>query len=132
MTTASDRWGPFPKWVAASLVVGALGLLVYELRGVLSPIALALGIAYLLDPLVDRFEARGVPRGAAITIVLVILAAVIALFLLLVLPGMVREVIHFVLGLPRELEELLARIEPWLREHDIPVPHDLDEALEQF
>lgn len=129
---SAERWGPFPKWAAALIALGVLGVVVYELRGVLSPIALALGIAYLLDPLVDRFEARRVPRGAAITLVLLIVTAVATGFLLLVLPGMVREVVHFATELPRELEELIARVEPWLAEHGVPVPHDLSEALEQL
>jgi predicted PurR-regulated permease PerM len=128
----SDRWGPFPRWAGALLGAGLLGLCFYELRSVLSPIFLALGIAYLLDPLVDRFEARGVPRGAAITIVLAILGAVITLFLLLVLPGMVREVVHFLGDLPGQAAQLVRRIEPWLAERNIPIPHDLDEALSQL
>ena len=126
------RGGIFPRWLV--LVVGTALVLstIYVLRGVLTPIALSLGIAYLLDPLVDRFETRGVPRGAAITLVLTLLLALVGLFLLLVLPGMVREVVAFASELPRELEELIARVEPWLAARGIPVPHDLDEALEQF
>ncbi|UJR79579.1 AI-2E family transporter [Sandaracinus amylolyticus] len=126
------RTAMFPRWLVVLLGLLAVGGTVYVLRGVLTPIALSLGIAYLLDPLVDRFEARGVPRGAAITLVLAIVAAVMVVFTLLVLPGMVREVVHFATELPGEMQELLARVEPWLTARGIPVPHDLEEALAQF
>ena len=128
---AADR--PF---LSRSLVVlgvlVVLGFLVYELRGVLTPICTALGIAYLLDPLVDRFEARGIPRGIAITIVLTFLALTITLFSLLVLPGVIREVAQFLSDLPDELLQLVDQIEPFLQEYGIPVPHSVNEALEQF
>jgi predicted PurR-regulated permease PerM len=112
--------------------LAALGFGIYELRGVLTPIATALGIAYLLDPVVDRLEARRLPRGLAITIVLSTLALATFAFLLLVLPGVVREVAQFLSDLPDELLELVTRAEPVLHEYGIPVPHTINEALEQF
>ncbi|MBN8616033.1 MAG: AI-2E family transporter [Deltaproteobacteria bacterium] len=128
---ASDR--PFvSRGLIVLVVLVVLGLLVYELRGVLTPIFTALGIAYLLDPLVDRFEARGVPRGIGITIVLTALALVVTLFSLLVLPGVIHEVAVFLSDLPNELLELVRRAEPVLQEYGVPVPHSVNEALEQF
>lgn len=124
--------GGAPKWLMLPILAVFLGFLVFELRGVLTPIALALAIAYLLDPLVDRFEARRVPRGAAITLVLALLGGVAGLFLLLVVPGMVREVLGFIGELPNEIVELVQRVEPWLAERAIAVPHDLTQALAQF
>ncbi len=114
--------------VALLLVLGG----VYLLRGVLTPIFTALGIAYLLDPVVDRFEARGLPRGAGITIVLATLTVAIALFGLLVLPGVIREVAQFAAILPDELSALLSRLEPTLRAYDVPLPHSISEAIAQL
>jgi predicted PurR-regulated permease PerM len=114
----------------AALVVLGVGL--YVLRGVLSPIFFSLGIAYLLDPVVDRFERVGVPRAAAIFVVLTLLAAIGALFLLLVLPGVVREVVQFASDLPAQLSRLEQDLEPWFAEHGIPIPHTLDEALAEL
>ncbi|MFN7702493.1 MAG: AI-2E family transporter [Deltaproteobacteria bacterium] len=110
----------------------AIGIGLYELRGVLTPIFTALGIAYLLDPVVDRFEARRIPRGVGITIVLTFLALAVTLFSLLVLPGVIREVSQFVSDLPDELSDLVRQLEPVLARYDVPVPHSLDEALEQL
>jgi predicted PurR-regulated permease PerM len=128
---AADR--PFlSRGLIVLLVLVALGFVVYELRGVLTPIFTALGIAYLLDPVVDRFEARGVPRGIGITIVLTLLALTITLFSLLVLPGVIREVSQFLSDLPNELSDLVRQLEPLLEQYNIPVPHSVNEALEQF
>lgn len=109
-----------------------VGAAVYAMRGVLTPIFTALGIAYLLDPLVDRFEVRGIPRGVAIAFVLAGLLVAVALFLLLVLPGVIHEVSVFLSGLPDELAELLSRLEPVLAEHGVAVPHSVNEALERL
>jgi predicted PurR-regulated permease PerM len=130
--TRDGAWGPLPRAVAWLAVFVLSGVALYVLRGVLTPIFLALGIAYLLDPIVDRIERKRVPRGAAISLVLAMLAGVLALFLLLVLPAMIREVAHFVGDLPGELDALRRRVEPWLVEHGIPVPHDFSEALTAF
>jgi len=121
-----------PRTLMAFLAIALLLGSVYALRGVLTPLCTALGIAYLLDPVVDRFEAKRVPRGLAIVIVLTILSVFISLFLLLVLPGVVREVAQFISDLPNELAEVLRNIEPVLLEYDIRVPHSVSEALTQF
>jgi predicted PurR-regulated permease PerM len=122
---------PMSWWLGFLGAALFVGLTLYFLRGVLSPIFFSLTIAYLLDPLVDRFE-RFMPRAAAITLVLTILTLVGVAFLLLVLPGVIREVFTFVRDLPDELAGVVRQVEPFLREHDIPVPHTLDEAIEEY
>lgn len=126
---ATRRTDPRLRALGVVLFAVAVVLLLYALRGVLSPIFFSLGIAYLLDPVVDRFERAGVPRGAAIAVVLTLLALVGTLFLLLVLPAIIREVAQFAHELPGQLRALDAQVEPWLTAHGIPVPHTLDEAL---
>jgi predicted PurR-regulated permease PerM len=121
-----------PRTLMALFGIALLFASVYALRGVLTPICTALGIAYLLDPVVDRFEARRIPRGPAIVIVLTILTVLVGLFFLLVLPGVVREVAQFLSDLPSELADVVRQIEPILQQYDIPVPHSIAEALTQF
>jgi len=121
--------------VRALMIVALLGgvlVLLYVLRGVLSPIFFSLGVAYLLDPVVDRFERAGVPRAAAIVVVLTLLVLVGAGFLLLVLPALIREVVLFARDLPAQLQSLEHQIEPWLAARGIPVPHTLDEAFDEL
>lgn len=58
-------WGRFVAWLA---ILGALGFAVYALSAVLLPFLVGAGVAYLLDPVVNRAERAGVPRtyGAAL------------------------------------------------------------------
>lgn len=128
----SPRRDPRLRVLGLLAALAVVVLLLYLLRGVLSPIFFSLGIAYLLDPVVDRFEKAGVPRAAAIAVVLALLALVGALFLLLVLPAIVREVVQFARELPAQLTALDHQVEPWLTEHGIPVPHTVDEALAEL
>ncbi|MCC6878085.1 MAG: AI-2E family transporter [Sandaracinaceae bacterium] len=121
------RWLGLPRWVVVLLGVGLLGLALWGLRGALTPIFFAFLIAYLLDPVVDRLEARRIPRALGIVIVLFATLGALALFLVLVVPGVIREVVSFGWQLPHKLEGLRDRVEPWLVSHGVPVPHTFEE-----
>ena len=111
----------------------AIGLsclgLTYALRGVLAPVLIAFGLAYVLDPAVDRLELHRVPRGAGIAILLVPALLLIALFFLLVLPAVARDVAALIDALPQAVTQLLINLEPWLHEHGYSLPHSSNEAL---
>jgi len=109
-----------------------VGALLHALRGVLTPVFAAFLIAYLLSPLVDRLEARKIPRALAILLLLAVLLGAIGLVLVLVLPGVVRDLAGFVRDLPRYTAEALARAEPWLARYGVRVPHSFNEALTQY
>ncbi|MFK7992390.1 MAG: AI-2E family transporter [Sandaracinaceae bacterium] len=112
-------------WVLLGAVL--LGLGVWYLRRVLSPIFFAFLIAYFLDPLVDRFEERRVPRALGIVILLVLVLGGMALFVVALLPSVVREVVGFAQELPSRLEGVGQAIEPLLREYGVEVPHSLSD-----
>jgi len=65
------RW----LWVAA-LIVAVIWLL-WRLRGVMLPFYLAAGIAFLLNPLVDKLERKGWKRGYGVALTLLILLLVL-------------------------------------------------------
>ena len=116
-------------WVAVA-VLGA-GLL-YALRGILTPIFLSYAIAYLLDPVVDRFEAWRVPRPVGIVIVLGGAAAGVALFVAIALPGILDEVASVVTDLPGQAMAALTNITPWLEQRGVQVPHSATEWITRF
>ena len=118
--------GKLPRWLLALGGLALLGVAIYGLRGVLTPIFFAFMIAYLLDPLVDRFEKR-VPRAVGIVLVLGIVLSALVLFVLLLLPSVVREVVAFGHELPEKLHGLQTALEPRLREYGVEMPHDLGE-----
>lgn len=122
----------FPRWMVATAAIVAVGLLLYVLRGALTPVFFAFLIAYMLDPVVDRFEARGHSRAVGIAVMLTVVLGGLALFLALALPGAIRDLVAFFRDLPSKGRELLTLLEPWLGRLGVPVPRSMDEMLAQL
>ena len=121
-----------PREFYVVLGVLATGYLVYELRRVLTPLFLAFAIAYVLDPVIDRFEAWKIPRPAGIAIVLVGLFGSLATFIALVLPGVASDVATVASELPGKISALILSADPWLSAHGIKVPHTTTEWMERL
>lgn len=114
------------------LGIAATGYLLYALRSVLTPLFLAFAIAYMLDPVIDRFEAWKVPRPAGIAIVLVSGLGLVAAFVALVLPMVASDVAVVASELPGKISELITSADPWLSRHGIKVPHTTTEWMERL
>ena len=84
VSPAQGRWTWRLLWAAAFTVVG--GTLLWLLWPVLAILAAAAGIAYILDPLVDRLEARGLSRELGIGVLLGLFLSAGAVILLLMIP----------------------------------------------
>ena len=77
METVRDKLrNPWVRLIGVVILAGLFGWLVYGVRNVLVPFALALIVAYILDPVVDALQRRKVPRPLAI--VLLVLCVLIA------------------------------------------------------
>ncbi|MES1176511.1 MAG: AI-2E family transporter [Myxococcales bacterium] len=116
-------------WLAVGILSAGL---IYALRGILTPIFLSYAIAYLLDPVVDRFETWRVPRPIGIVIVLFGGLAAFALFVAIALPGILNEVASVVSDLPGQAMALLNSVTPWLEQRGVQVPHSTTEWIERF
>jgi predicted PurR-regulated permease PerM len=114
-------------FVTIGLLVAVL--LLYELRGVLTPIFLAFAIAYVLDPVVDRLVKWKIPRLAAIAIVLGGFVGAVVLFALLVVPDVVRDLLAVTRELPGHLQNWATRAQPMLERVGVHVPQDAQEWL---
>jgi predicted PurR-regulated permease PerM len=132
MPSLEPRGRIFPRWMVATAAMFVVGFLLYVLRGALTPVFFAFLIAYMLDPVVDRFEARGHSRAIGIAVMLTVVLGGMALFLALALPGAIRDLVEFFRDLPSKASELVAIAEPTLTRLGIPVPRSLDEALAQM
>ena len=121
---------PRVLYIAGALLLA--GVVVYWLRDVLTPLFLAFIIAYIFDPVVDRLEAWKVPRPLGIAIVLGGTLGAVVVFLALVLPGIIAEVAGVFQELPQQLAALWVRIEPWLEQQGIPIPHSTQEWVERL
>lgn len=99
------------KWV----VLGAFGLwVVWLLAPILTPFVIALMLAWLGDPLVDRLEASGRSRNTAVILVFVLMSLLIALALLILVPLIQRQIATLVTALPQAQQWLLGTALPWL------------------
>ncbi len=114
-----DDWKAYRRYqylLARLLFFLALGYLVYlclaQASGVLSMLFVSILAAYVLDPLVDWFEARGINRTTAIMMLVVVAVGFTMIFLLWMVPVLVSEFaqlgdrIHTVLA--RDPAELIA------------------------
>ncbi len=128
MTKAPPWWRVV--WIGLALL--ALGFLFVLLRDVLTPVMFALLLAYMLDPLVDKLEQWRVPRSLGIVLILFGSLLMIVLFVILVVPTLVRDVIELVRALSAGLVRFVVSVRPWLAERDIPVPATVAAALDQF
>ena len=117
-------------------IVGAAALAVvfavlWVLKGALTPLVAALVLAYLFDPLIDRFEERGVARSVAIGLLLLGIGATLFGVAFLLIPAMQREVAALADDLPSSVQNGLQGLTPWLHEHlGIPVPRSIQDAIE--
>lgn len=76
-------------WVQAGIGLGALALVVvvaYALQAVLIPLFLAFLVAYVLDPVVDYFETKRIPRIATIAALWSVAALILISIPFIVIP----------------------------------------------
>lgn len=88
-------------WIGLGLAaVGALALL-YRVWEALVPFFLALIMAYVLGPAVNRLNSRGWSRGWAILALYALFSLALAAGVLFLLPGMLAEIGNMVENLPK-------------------------------
>lgn len=88
--------------LAIAILVGLIVLLVWGLGRVLDilspvlwPLAVAGVVAYLLDPVIDYFERKGVPRPRAIVCVFTLAILIVAVVIASVVPPIVKQTREF-------------------------------------
>jgi predicted PurR-regulated permease PerM len=69
-----------------------LGYVFYELRTVLTPIFIALLLAYLINPLVDRMEGSGASRNFAISMLVITITFTLVMSTVLLIPPLSSSV----------------------------------------
>jgi predicted PurR-regulated permease PerM len=102
-----------PGHVALVTITGALTFvwLLAATDTLLAPFVLSLVLAYILDPLVDRFEARGVSRSIAVMLIVIPAIALLGVAFLLLIPAAIRELGQVLQDVPVLLQRLAAWIE---------------------
>jgi predicted PurR-regulated permease PerM len=102
-------------WIIGAALVIGLGL--HFLGPVLTPFLIGIILAYLGTPIVDRAEARGIPRAlATLGVVLLFGLLLIALFLVLI-PLIQTEVALVMRRMPELFDHVTGRVVPWIEQH---------------
>jgi predicted PurR-regulated permease PerM len=117
------------RWAYGGIFAIATFVLLYVLRGVLTPVLVAFALAYLLDPAVDRLEALRVPRALGIAVLLLVSLLVLVIGALLVVPAVARDLAALATELPVALGRLLARLQAFLLSLGIELPDSGEAAL---
>jgi predicted PurR-regulated permease PerM len=108
------------KWLLYLIFVIVGWWTVSYLASVLSLVLVALGIAYMLTPILDRLVARGVPRAlGAMVLVLGFVVTFVGLIIVFA-PRVAEQIASFVADLPHMVDNL----QRWLARHDIDMPED--------
>lgn len=101
------------RWQWLALVV-VLGVLVWLLAPILTPFVISAMLGWLGDPLVDRLERAGRPRGLAVAIVFVFMTLLLALGLLVLIPMLWEQVQTLIDSLPRVALWVTSVAVPWI------------------
>lgn len=101
------------KWLIFAGVV-LTGWLIYLLAPILTPFMVAATLAYIGDPLVDRLEARKLPRTAAVMVVFVGFSLLGLLLIVTLVPLLERQVVVFVNKLPGYIAWFQQTALPWV------------------
>lgn len=79
----------------------------------LAPFVLALVLAYVLHPLVERMERRKISRTMGTAILALPAIGVVLLVVLVAIPALSGEIAEFIRGMPQLIQTATARMEQW-------------------
>ncbi len=105
----------------------------YYLKSILILLLIPAILAYVLDPVVDFFEKRKIPRTGAIFLLLTFLLIVLTLLFLSIGPTIQREIGDLQESLPRYLETIQEKVIPGIEKtFKIKFPSTLQEGLAEI
>lgn len=117
-----------------ALILALLFVVIRGLGAVLTPIAAALMVSYLLDPIVTWLEARlGWPRWLGTLTLFIVAVIILVVGLLVLVPVIVRELHTFGEAVPGYMQRIRDTVIPWVQStFDVKVPvtlHDFTARL---
>ena len=134
---AWHKYGKYPYLLAKFAFFGAIFVLLFvclrTVESVAFPLFLSLLTAYLLDPLIDRFEEKNIDRTIAIAIVIVLMGLGFVLLVLVLYPLVARQVINVAQKFPTLLDTLQNKVFPWLQSQaGFEMPVNFQTAVMQY
>jgi predicted PurR-regulated permease PerM len=129
------RGTPYYRVVVLTFALLVTFWLLRLLGSLLAPFALALVVAYILDPLVDWLEARGLSRALAVAVLAVPLLSVLVLAAIFGVPALLHQAEEVIDRVPAAVERAIAWLETMrIRLQRIPLFRGagVSRALESF
>ena len=131
------RFGRYPYLLAklALLVAVLWGLLsvLRSLESVFFPVFVSVLIAYLLDPYVDRLEARGYSRNLGIGIISAALAVLAIGFVAFLYPLLLGQFVQLTERVPAAILGIDERLLPWIAANTpLELPATLSDTLNEY
>jgi predicted PurR-regulated permease PerM len=114
-------------WLTAVLLVL---LAVYLLRGVLAPFLAGIGVAYFLDPLTDKVEARVRSRTLATAVVIIGFFGLVGVGVFFLFPLLQHQVTGLAARMPDVFDALRAAAEPLFERLQAGLTADQQRSLE--
>ena len=112
MATGEQRWPPVTYWIkvtaAVLLVIGAARV-VLAVGDILVLVLVSLVLAFGFQPAVTWLERRGLSRGLAVTVGILLGGVVIGVFLALVLPDVIRQLADLIRTAPRYFDRAVRK-----------------------
>lgn len=101
-------------WIGAGLL---LLWLLAQLGPILAPFFLAAILAYICNPLVDRWQRLGLRRIIGVLLVLLLVAAILAALVLVLVPLLIDEARIGAESLPQVSSAINDKLVPWVQQH---------------
>ncbi|HUU51050.1 MAG TPA: AI-2E family transporter [Nitrospinota bacterium] len=102
------------KSLILTISIAAVLYFIFISRDILMPFVIAMLLAYILDPLVDRLQKFKIPRIMAIILLTIVLVSLLALFSIIVFPLIKIQVDSLIEDMPLYIERTKKMIIPIL------------------
>ena len=122
-------------WAVLGIAVLAVGafLLIAYLRQIFALFFFTIAIVYILSPLVDFIESKGVPRLAAVALTYLAVLLLVTLLLLYLIPIVISQSEQFIEKVPGNLATEIKFLQTWKgRLTELRVPPSAVNLLEQL
>lgn len=101
---------PNSQVVSLAVILCVGSLLIYSLSGVLMPVFASIVLAYLLEGVVVKLNARGLPRSLSVYLVFLVFLSALGFVLFVLLPIVSEQTIQFVQRIPDMVTSLQSKI----------------------
>lgn len=106
-------------YIFIALAVAALLFLLHQLQPVLMPFIVAMFLAYMGDPLVDRLEEKNIGRTWGVCLVFLVLGVLLLLAVVLVVPLFLDQLEKFIQTIPARILWLQNTLFPLLQKYGL-------------